>query len=804
MYMQTSLDDKWYFLFWAIVVAVSLRSFLPLSGDILGHNWDWTFPYLPEMFQNLYSISTSLWLEPEFGYNVLLLAEHLIPNTLLSLLARVFSPGTAIMILLISVLFFSFLFFKQLLNYLIGRHVIQYLPATLYSLSPFLFNDVIGGSWYMWISYAFAPLFFRSILQFLEKRSSKHLLVWLISSVFVISSTQDFVLMEIILILFLLYQIVIAKQSMARIAGGYVISHVFLVLVNMYWLLPFVYFLGDFTTTFIGTAAASAFSAVKTATQTVLNIFLLVGYLDRNMYAHVLPSVLYPFFIFLVLTFWACFALFFIRTKTTSSLKRGIMPWFLIFVVLLVLVTGANPPFGEWTIRFFERIPFMTLYRSPQHLVFAAAFLIPMLFSFALQYFFDMSKRRWLVISISGIVIMGWVSGWWYTGDIGHQTLLAQRRDHIDRYQLSPELISAYRWSESDPLIHRLLFLPTVSSPLYLSNAYQQHAQGGQAEFSYLQNPTFSAERSAIGRAIDESFCLNRPIDFLSLLSLTNTRYVGIRFDILPWHTSCKDRWYVMQVQVALDRLRDQGILRQVVTGEQTILYQLADTYFVPTIFVPVRFVKSNRSSAQLPFIVSRDTYSIGDAVYFNSMDSAAANISTLLSGTWTTPRIQYKKISRTKYRVRISGAKENFPLILSQNFDPGWKVYIIPTGIEVNGGEFVSLSMKGSVQNDNLPAGKWYETYRRQPLSEQFHFSANGFANAWWIDLQTLREQGIIPSNSDAPGTIEIILEFWPQRLLYAGWFISGGVLIFVCIWFLFEQVKQRKHARAISKPFK
>lgn len=43
-------------------------------------------------------------------------------------------------------------------------------------------------------------------------------------------------------------------------------------------------------------------------------------------------------------------------------------------------------------------------------------------------------------------------------------------------------------------------------------------------------------------------------------------------------------------------------------------------------------------------------------------------------------PILEFKKISPTKYRVRVHGAKGGFPLVFSESFHEGWKGYLVKT----------------------------------------------------------------------------------------------------------------------------
>jgi hypothetical protein len=42
-------------------------------------------------------------------------------------------------------------------------------------------------------------------------------------------------------------------------------------------------------------------------------------------------------------------------------------------------------------------------------------------------------------------------------------------------------------------------------------------------------------------------------------------------------------------------------------------------------------------------------------------------------------PQIEFRKINPAKYRIRIHGARGNFPIILSERFHSSWKAYLVP-----------------------------------------------------------------------------------------------------------------------------
>lgn len=106
-------------------------------------------------------------------------------------------------------------------------------------------------------------------------------------------------------------------------------------------------------------------------------------------------------------------------------------------------------------------------------------------------------------------------------------------------------------------------------------------------------------------------------------------------------------------------------------------------------------------------------------------------------------PTVTFQRLNPTRYAVRIAGARRPFPLVLQENFHAGWRA--------------------------SLGA-------RRAPLPADAHFPANGSQNAWWIDPAVLctRPEHCVRA-ADGTASLDLRLDFVPQRLLYASLLISG-----------------------------
>ncbi|MBF0554271.1 MAG: hypothetical protein HQK96_06870 [Nitrospirae bacterium] len=148
---------------------------------------------------------------------------------------------------------------------------------------------------------------------------------------------------------------------------------------------------------------------------------------------------------------------------------------------------------------------------------------------------------------------------------------------------------------------------------------------------------------------------------------------------------------------------------------------------------------------------------------------------------------------------------------------------------------DFISKDIHGTIQNDNLPIGMFYETWlsgkfdliqdnnrgsvedasynmenwkpnfglnsKSVELPDLYHWQANGFANSWWVDLglvrklhqATIKEEGFYKQNEDGSIDFEIVVEFWPQRLFYIGVFISIVTLVVCIIYLLYNWRKEQ-----------
>ena len=136
----------------------------------------------------------------------------------------------------------------------------------------------------------------------------------------------------------------------------------------------------------------------------------------------------------------------------------------------------------------------------------------------------------------------------------------------------------------------------------------------------------------------------------------------------------------------------------------------------------------------------------------------------------------------------------------------------------------FISKNFQGTVQSDNLSSGNIFETWlpaskmndpknksgifsgagKVVELTEEDHLMANGYANSWVINTEEIckgrsldfaRDDTYCVKNEDGSYDMELVVEFWPQRLFYLGLGISGVTLLGCLVYLAYDWKKIKKN---------
>ncbi|MFA6973571.1 MAG: hypothetical protein WC238_02400 [Parcubacteria group bacterium] len=214
--------------------------------------------------------------------------------------------------------------------------------------------------------------------------------------------------------------------------------------------------------------------------------------------------------------------------------------------------------------------------------------------------------------------------------------------------------------------------------------------------------------------------------------------------------------------------------------GDKLNLYKIKPEFFIPRIYIPTSVIISSQPIERIARIVSSESFSSGDIVFIREQNLERAEQLEKLNDFQKNKAVSvnFKKINPTKYRVHISNAKGDFPLVFLENYNQHWKTYAVDS----------RDSIKGDVVNE-----KFWETWFKDPINnDDNHLMANGYANSWVINTDEIcSNDKFCTQNSDDSYNLEFLIEYQPQRLFYIGIIFSGLVLL-ACLGYLSYDFKK------------
>lgn len=326
--------------------------------------------------------------------------------------------------------------------------------------------------------------------------------------------------------------------------------------------------------------------------------------------------------------------------------------------------------------------------------------------------------------------------------------------------------------------------------------------------------------------------------NILTLLSFSNVRYVFSHNDIPDYAAN----------GYLTGNGGDNLGTNNVVANRYFTVDSITNECFLPHVYMANQIIHNISDNDEVYDTIGENIREKRIAIYNDST-------STSYDFDSSTPVIEYAKISPVKYRIRVHRAKPNsvVPLVFSERFDEEWKIYMTPWqrgGIStaklhkyrllkgnerdqadraevsdfINEGfvsvigdlgvkksiykrwqngellganveeyriDFISKKFQGTIQNDNLPNGAFYETWFSQPaVIEKNHLMVNGYANSWILDIDDIC--GKYPSedprsckkSGDGTYDFELVIEYRLQKLFYFGMAISAAVLLVIILY--------------------
>lgn len=578
------------------------------------------------------------------------------------------------------------------------------------------------------------------------------------------------------------------------------------------------------------------------------------------------------YFLILFLSLAAFFALK--NKQENKEIIKRILIFFVIYITMLFLAFGPKGPFGFFNF-LWNHVPGFKLFRDFSKFHWIILILLPIFCAYSVISFLSLITNhnyyKQLKITTIVVVLVLFLIPLYSTcyllkyskpfkipdGYFNINYYLNEKK--TDSAAMVAPIISwmqKYTWSNhnydmQDPFSTKFLYKPVYVNAVLYEEGYND-----------------KLNKEMIGDLIG-----NNP-DFYKLANLRNLVYLIIRNDLDPEYIKVRKQY--LQLGEQLDTPKLLSVANR--SSQLTFLDKFSDLYLYQIKnnlrnqhFYSARYVKTTRESLEeFSKVISNFDYQSNAAIYFadQNKDSLAAynHLNTLAATTILTPTLEFKKINPIKYRIIVHRAQGEFPLVFSENYHEGWKIYLgdkenididparltdykildgnkndqasskeveefISQGLISNLGngkdkeikkhkwednreklayierykiDFISKIFQGTIQNDNLADGPFYETWFEQPIENNAnHLMANGYANSWVIDTSKVCGNDNVQciKNADGSYDFEMVVEFWPQRLFYVGLAISGITLL-ACLGYLgYDWQRRRPRSTAVSK---
>lgn len=486
-----------------------------------------------------------------------------------------------------------------------------------------------------------------------------------------------------IYIIFFAYQKRNSKSDLMFLTTFIIATALFWLSINLWWIIPF---------------KQTASGILNSATDLEGYIGSLRGVSLENTLSYSLRSISPHYFIYepgwgSIYSTWyfsiiSFFGLLVSIVGVVKGWKKNVWIKYLFAVSILgvFLIKGTNPPFGEAFYRFiFEYIPPSRIFRNPNEKL---GLIVPLsyslLFGYGIYEIYNKFKRDsniWAVTVTSGIIISYCGIYVWpmWVGNVINFSVDDPAYVEVPHYY--DELDNYFIENSAD---HRVIALPLMGHGIY--HTWEHGYRGGDLTRDLFNNATLSrtidfADRSLLHHMLDDT----SKDWFYNFLPYLDTKYIYVRNDIDHESLSVKDPDWI------ISNIESKGILNLVVKKENYSLFE-----------VP-KELKRGKIYSSDDILLVKDLDELSLELQSGSPQSfllgAENKYIAETDDDLDRPSIFYTKISPSRYRVNIEGAEDDYYLIFSESYHPGW-----------------NIKLDGNIQP---------------------HFKINGYANGYYINKE-------------------------------------------------------------------
>lgn len=806
---------------------IFFRKILLTRGIIIGY--DWGLPLTIIQINKVFSDSLSTWTDQGFFLGARSSFFTAVPYHALIKFMSNFGIDGQIYTKLILLFLFTFAGFTM---YKLARFFkLEQFPSIfaglIYITTPIFFNYSIMGWIFVLFSLGLLPLATKYFIQSVEERSLKYVMLTSILYALSIIQSQSLIWFMIVFIMLSFY-LIKDKQSLFFYIRSMFFIIVTLFLLNAYWILGLL--IAPDTQTFGSDIINSTVSLGSLFHLRPVNIIRLWGGLANFQYEHFTNDTPHLLTLSFLLPMLAILPLLLkIKQRLIISL------WLIALVPLIMRFLNnyrdllLNIPFSNG-IRDFAR--FTTL----------STFAYPILAAILINYLI-IKRNKFLILIIATLWFFSIYP--WRISDISNWKIEDGCAGRLRTKVFPKEYIELEKNLSNKKLDQKSFYLPT-GGIVDFNDDYKFHSICNEtwdifAGFSPIPGALSLTDRKR-GYLTEYIDNIKNNLDrkrLIDLLSLTNIKYIIIRKNLLK----PEEKHYLKNIE----SLTENNILSKYLENTKLVVYIVND--YLPHFFIADKSTVSDDKVNNLIEII-KDMKSTNSKAVFFKQQNPHNNIIKILENNNNYDNIlssiEFKKITSYKYRVLIHKVKNGFPLIFNEAFHDRWKAYVVKTNslqsikqtdikfdnymiangnetdqasreevkafmgqglISTIGGDknidFISKNFKGTIQNDNLSNGKFYDTLLSNNLvtiPDAYHLMANGYANAWYINPDKLCIKNQCSINADGTYNIELIVDFEPQRILLLSSFISGFTLLFCLGYIILVSLINRKSKYIIN----
>jgi hypothetical protein len=516
---------------------------------------------------------------------------------------------------------------------------------------------------------------------------------------------------------------------------------------------------------------------------------------------------------FLIIRFFYAIIAFIplLKTRISAQSKKILLFFTIISLFGMFAAKGTNEPYGFIEQFVIENIPFAGPFR-----VAAEKFQILIIVSYTVLFGYGMMlissralhtckvKTKYFIflsfLCIAILSIFGLYSFPFWTGQIVTSPTRVNNRI-IDVFIKIPDYYySLKQYLDFDKEDYKLASLPLRPSDATTFN-WEYSYQGVDFLMNFFNRPTFSISVFSttfdpailiLNKAIENDLRENSEKSVLDRVTgLLNIRYLILHHDIDIFHDAYPRGSLINESDIRKILVKDN--FTYVKSFGQLELFSVPNDDFLPHIYSAPKVTLVEGNIDELIQFISLNNFTLGKSVLLLS-DQLRQDQTEFIKATPTStrylkeqnfsevddyhPQIIFEKINPTKYVVKVVNASKPFYLIFSETYNPLWKVYVNTDNIRMNN-PIARYSQVSVIELKHRYEFTFFDIkyhFSRQ-LADKYHFVANGYANAWYIDPAEI--------DKDAEGSFTLTLYFSAQTLNYLGIIISIITLV-SCIFYL------------------